>query len=358
MSCDHLYLSTSQGRTIPLRYLAFRSAPHLITMADPRFASLSKDPRFIKPERITQKVEVDPRFTSVFEASAKSSKSKDKYGRKRDTAAEDAADLRKFYKINGGDGDKGKQKKQSKAEATQEALKIARGEILMESSSDEESSEDDTDAGLNGNGKANDQAVSQNSEEDGEDISDEVSLGSDSEFSVDLDETALPGAYDSDSDLQEVSTNRLAAVNLDWDHLRAVDLFKVFASVFNTTTSAGPANIGAKPKVTRVTILPSDFGKTRMAQEDLNGPPAEIFAPLGSESSDADEELDERAVIKEATMDKGSEFNERLLRKYQLERLRYFYAVIEFDSVKSARQAFQEIQGTEFERSANMFELR
>ena len=54
----------------------------------------------------------------------------------------------------------------------------------------------------------------------------------------------------------------------------------------------------------------------------------------------------------------GTEFDEDALRKYQLERLRYYYAIATFDSPQSARHVYNEIDGTEMERSANMFDLR
>ena len=84
-----------------------------------------------------------------------------------------------------------------------------------------------------------------------------------------------------------------------------------------------------------------------MSKEEIAGPPAEIFADP--------EDIDEKTIIRAA---EGAEYNERALRRYQLERLRYFYAVIEFSSVAAARLAFTEVQSTEFEKSANFFDLR
>lgn len=36
---------------------------------------------------------------------------------------------------------------------------------------------------------------------------------------------------------------------------------------------------------------------------------------------------------------------------------RYYYAVAEFDTVAAASRAFAELEGTELERSANVFDL-
>ena len=45
------------------------------------------------------------------------------------------------------------------------------------------------------------------------------------------------------------------------------------------------------------------------------------------------------------------------LRQYQLERLRYYYAVATFSTVEAAEYVMAECNGTEFERTANVFDL-
>jgi hypothetical protein len=37
--------------------------------------------------------------------------------------------------------------------------------------------------------------------------------------------------------------------------------------------------------------------------------------------------------------------------------VRYYYAIIEFDTIEAAEHAFNELEGTELERSANVFDL-
>ena len=113
----------------------------------------------------------------------------------------------------------------------------------------------------------------------------------------------------------EVS-RRFAAVNLDWDNVRAVDLLKTFSSF-----------VIRGGRIVSVTIYPSEFGKERMEREEMEGPPTEIFKPKGKtriiggddEDRDLDEEVNEKTIIKE---DKGEEFDSSKLRNYQLERLR------------------------------------
>lgn len=183
-------------------------------------------------------------------------------------------------------------------------------------------------------------------------------------------------------------TCRLAAVNLDWDHVRAKDIYKVFSSIVSPLASisaadaleahrrdataapsstsssrarAAPAISQVRGKLLHVRVYPSDFGKERMAKEDLEGPPPEIFK--GSKrrnrnddhDSSEDEEITAKTIVQ---VDEGGEFDEENLRKYQLDRLRYYYAVATFDSKETARHVYNEIDGTEMERTANVFDLR
>lgn len=324
--------------------------------SDPRFAALGTDPRFVRPKRQTNKVALDDRFKGLLDQDASGAgPSTDKYGRKVDADA-GTKELKKFYRMD-----------EPKAAATnaEEALAYARGELMMESS-DEEAEE--------GKAQAEAESDEEGSVELGPSAKGRQYVQADSEgedYEIDLDEDA-DAALPSEAEEDEIeATKRLAAVNLDWDHVRAIDLFKVFASVLSTTApeaSALPpsafsaeesssrrvATRIAKGRVNKVSIYPSEFGKTRLAREELEGPPKEIFAEADDEDLEV-EEVDETNILQP---DEGEEFNQKALRRYQLERLRYYYAVVEFNTISAARHAFSEIQGTEFERSANMFELR
>lgn len=203
-------------------------------------------------------------------------------------------------------------------------------------------------------------------EEDGEpDVKDPesddegfVTLGGDSNdrdedllAEIDLDENAIANldaqakAYaeanpeEEEADEEDAPrTRRLAVVNLDWDHVRASHLYKICASLVSPTAPAvgstskkpevlkprwTPKNMPqvnvARGKVLSVVVYPSDFGKGRMAREEKEGPPAEIFKKRND-----DEEITEKSLFEVGGED---DVDESALRKYQLERLRYVTSV-------------------------------
>jgi hypothetical protein len=155
-------------------------------------------------------------------------------------------------------------------------------------------------------------------------------------------------------------SSRLAVVNLDWDNIRAADLLAVFSSF-------APGN----GRILKVAIYPSEFGKGRMDREEIEGPPKDIFAQgkteaenktefegTGDDGESVDADDDERikkSILKEA---QGQEFNPAKLRRYQLERLRYYYAVLTCSSIPVAQAIYDVIDGTEYLTTANFFDLR
>ena len=116
----------------------------------------------------------------------------------------------------------------------------------------------------------------------------------------------------------EEETRRLAVMNCDWNIIKAVDLLGIFKSVH--------------PGVLRVCIYPSEFGKQKMDKEDEKGPQLQC-----NDNNEVDEEA---------------------LRKYELELLKYYFAVAEFESVAAAVKVYEECDGLEIERSSNVLDLR
>lgn len=156
-------------------------------------------------------------------------------------------------------------------------------------------------------------------------------------------------------EMGEVSS-RIAVVNLDWDNIRSVDLM----AVFNSFVRPGG-------KIHKISIYQSEFGKERMEREELEGPPKEIFArkqeeEIDEEDSEDDsedsEEEDEKIKKELLKEDEGKEFDGAALRQYQLERLRYYYAVIVCSDKETAEKIYEATDGTEYLSSANFFDLR
>ncbi|KAI0348561.1 hypothetical protein BDW22DRAFT_103185 [Trametopsis cervina] len=333
-------------------------------MSDPRFAKLKTDPRFRRIRKKESKVVVDDRFKSIFDdGKGKKTKGKgrvDKYGRKLSDSHEQD-DLRRFYRLED-DGEEEEEEGSSK-----KAPDYARGQVLLESSDEEDDQE-----GKPGDEDSDTGGVVML----GRDVSRPINLlgDDDDEPEIDLDEDnfadldAQASAYakeheEEEDDVPEANrTYRIAVVNLDWDHVRASHLYKVFSSLVSSTGSAVPSAStsnqrkmakGATPQVIRgkilsVRVYPSEFGKERLAREETEGPPQEVFKPEDTASDDG-RELHETGD--------AEDYNEEALRKYQLERLRYYYAVVECDSVATASHLYDELEGTELERSANVFDL-
>ncbi|GMF07771.1 unnamed protein product [Ambrosiozyma monospora] len=148
-------------------------------------------------------------------------------------------------------------------------------------------------------------------------------------------------------------TSTFAAVNMDWDHITSTDLFATFSSF-----------VPKDGKIFQVSIYPSEFGKQRMQQEDLEGPSRDLFKAEKKKQKDSDDESDdddldmETAAKKLYEEDDGVDYNSKALRKYQLQRLRYYYAIVKCDSVETSKAIYDNCDGTEYESTANIFDLR
>ncbi|KAH3671271.1 hypothetical protein OGAPHI_000494 [Ogataea philodendri] len=273
-----------------------------VVTQDPRFAKVYSDPRFKVPKRKDLKVAVDDRF-SKDELKMGKKKKLDKFGRK--VKEDKKSDFEKYYKKE----DESESESESEAsDTTTSVLDRARGLV----SEDSESEESDSDS----------EVVSEDEEDD---------------------EEAQEGVPEGEP------TSTFAVVNLDWDHITSADLFATF--------------IGFVPKdgkILSVSIYPSEYGKQRMQQEEIEGPPKELFKSKKVESdSDDDDELDmAKAAKKLYEEDDGTDYNSKALRLYQLQRLRYYYAIVKCDSVATSRAIYESCDGTEYESTANHFDLR
>ncbi|XP_048204733.1 ESF1 homolog [Perognathus longimembris pacificus] len=132
---------------------------------------------------------------------------------------------------------------------------------------------------------------------------------------------------DKDAPRADEITHRLAVCNMDWDRLKAKDLLALFNSF--------------KPKggvVFSVKIYPSEFGKERMKEEQVQGPVELLSIPEDATEKDW------------ASREK--------LRDYQFKRLKYYYAVVDCDSPETASKIYEDCDGLEFESSCSFLDLR
>lgn len=182
------------------------------------------------------------------------------------------------------------------------------------------------------------------------------------ESSSDEEEEEVEEQVELAGDDNEVPTgdisSRLAAVNMDWDNIRASDIMAVANSF-----------VPADGRILNVVIYPSEFGMERMQREEIEGPPREIFASTASKDKDnittldsdpdvSDVEDDDQTKEDLQQGDNGEEFDSTKLRSYQLDRLRYYYAVITCSSANVAKSIYDNLDGREYLTSANFFDLR
>ncbi|KAI0889240.1 uncharacterized protein GGS22DRAFT_196867 [Annulohypoxylon maeteangense] len=295
---------------------------------DSRFTNFESDPRFRLPSKNRNKTTLDKRFSRMlkdddFIASAKV----DKYGRKLKSDNKKKA-LKSIYQADEDEEieeDDVVERELQKADAKYDP---ARGGGFSSSESDSDSEPD--------------------AEDDQEEEEDESKVDT---------SASMQRLRDAQADVEtgEV-TRRLAIVNLDWDHIKSADLLALFTSF-----------VPKGGRIERISIYPSEFGKERMQREELEGPPKEIFK--GSESQDDDSELDSEdedddedddEKIKNELLQEGNDqdFDSDALRAYQLDRLRYYYAVMICSDIATANKIYQATDGTEYQTSSNFMDLR
>lgn len=306
-------------------------------IADARFADFETDPRFRLPSKKQTKTTIDKRFAHMltdneFTATAKV----DRYGRKVKSDSKKKA-LQRLYRQEDEDEDEEEKEEDIEVdddEVVQRELRKAHEKYDPARGGGFSSSESDSDS-------------------DDESDSDEEEGGA----QVDA-EGDMQRFQDEQNEVEagEV-TNRIAIVNLDWDHVKSTDLMALFNSFL-------PESGGS---IEKISVYPSEFGKERMQQEEVEGPPKALFKDSKGDNSDedSDEDSDEESEdgdekIKKALLQEGDDqdFDSDALRSYQLDRLRYYYAVMICSSPSVAQKLYEAIDGREYQSSSNFLDLR
>uniref|UniRef100_A0A671VPL8 ESF1, nucleolar pre-rRNA processing protein, homolog (S. cerevisiae) n=1 Tax=Sparus aurata TaxID=8175 RepID=A0A671VPL8_SPAAU len=323
---------------------------------DERFLRVQKDPRFWEMPERERKVKIDKRFQSMFhDKRFKVKYTVDKRGRPiNHTSTED---LKRFYNISDSedeededdvkmkeklvkaDGAVKKEKPVQSRDANAKAEQPERGVRVFEedeesdeaSGSDEEESgldsEEDSDSGPDlARGKGN---IESSSDEDDDDDVDAILRKEEEEIEHDWGELCKDAPRSDEVRRRDV-TARLAVCNMDWDRMKAKDLL----ALLNSFTPNGGAVLSVK-------IYPSEFGKERITAEQTQGP-----LELRALPDDSEDDTEEEKVYREK------------MRDYQFKRLKYFYAVVECDSVNTAAKIYEECDGYEYESSCSVLDLR
>ncbi|XP_044495994.1 pre-rRNA-processing protein esf1 [Mangifera indica] len=271
-------------------------------ITDSRFASVHSDPRFQNVPKQKSKVEIDSRFNRMFTDKnfASSSAPYDKRGRPKEKSKSSDNSLKHYYKIEEENKKKEEEEKESESDSESELEETGDVHVVIKTESEDE--DDDVDE-------------SSSDEEDEEE---------------DVYESEVPEEEQETIPEIEKETRRLAVVNMDWRHVKAVDLYVILSSF-----------LPKEGQILSVAVYPSEFGIQQMKDEEIHGPVG-LFDNEDKNSDDED----------------NDEIDEEKLRAYEKSRLRYYYAVVECDSSATADYLYKVCDGVEFERSSNKLDLR
>lgn len=337
---------------------------------DQRFQKVHNDPRFARNSKRKSKLQIDRRFAGALKDERfQSVQGKyDKYGRRIEKKDNE---LKKFYRLD--------------EEEEEEEENDDEGKSKAPSTTSSDDDNEDADATVSKNSEKISRLDYLNRMARGELESGSDSSDFNSEDSDDEEVGAVAKEEEEDIPMGD-ETKRFAVLNCDWTRIRVVDLFALCQS-FAPATGA----------VQNVTIYPSDFGLQKMKEEEQHGPQGLWDDKNKAESSENEEKLeavekddkdsteeDEKAentasddensdaegeedydsddplgVKKSVTIEGESDgFDREKLRKYELQKLRYYYAVVTCDSVKTASTIFDQCDQLEYETSSNVLDLR
>eukprot|EP00980_Cylindrotheca_fusiformis_P003265 scaffold738_cov124-Cylindrotheca_fusiformis.AAC.4 len=351
-------------------------------VGETRFAAAETHPQFRPLKQKESKVVLDERFSSVLTDPRFQLEGRDKYGRKGKKKQSNKEELSSFYMVeekeeedstvdhhtgSGSSSDTG-----SERSSDDDSGKSASRRDEQDSRSDADDNEDPASriAYLTALSRGEIDASSSSEESNASDSSDEDD-DEEGEDPVYGNAGVLdPSSKDEEVEISYDSSPYLVVQNMDWEHIRAVDLFSLISSF----TSPGA--------VKRVQVFQSDFGRERMEKDKINGP-SNIWKTrkqkneksadaINSDSGedDADSAVGGESISEEdvSVQDEGniqadnvideSDFDPEKLRAYEASKLKYYFAIVEFASPDQADIAYREVDGMEFERSSAAIDLR
>ncbi|XP_037303264.1 ESF1 homolog, partial [Manduca sexta] len=284
-------------------------------LKDTRFAKYLNDPRYKQIPKHERKVKIDKRFQSMFNDSKfKVKYTVDKRGRPvNETSTEN---LRKYYELDESEDDSDAEEQIQEDEEESEETP---GRFVKRPKDEEDEKLDNKSEAVKGEGLL------------------QTDSSSDEETTEEEEDSELEhewGELDADADTTDESTRRIAICNMDWDNIKASDVMVLLNSF------VPPGGV-----IHKITIYPSEYGLKRMQEEEVRGP-----IELTEEKVD---DLDDNGGNEE-----GSAYHMEKLRRYQLNRLKYYYAVVECDSVATADKLYTECDGMEYESSATRLDMR
>lgn len=289
------------------------------------------------PSKRNLKTKIDKRFSRVLRDDEFVATTKvDRYGRRLKTDTKKKA-LQKLYEDEDDDGD----------EDDEKAIEVEDDDVVRRELEEADAKYDPA----RGGGFSSSDS---DSESEQEELADEGEEESRPGIRLHRDEQSV--------ETGEV-TNRIAIVNIDWDHIKSVDLMALFSSF-----------VPVGGRIEKISVYPSEFGKERMNREELEGPPKEIFKKSAEaededdsesdsddeEDVDEEEDVDSDDEIKKELLQEGTDqdFDSDALRTYQLDRLRYYYAVMVCSDPNTAHKIYEATDGSEYLSSSNFLDLR
>jgi hypothetical protein len=333
---------------------------------DPRFARLHNDPRFQRQPKKERKTVVDQRFSAMFkDNSFKDKVAVDKYGRRlpKQKKGKDA-ELERLYSVAESEAAPAAAARKKPGPKRKVATADPRFQMSAASSEDEDPEEeeeeefDEEEGGDVGGEEEHEEDRADADEDEGEGETESEGGSTESEDIEDDDDeqekdSALVQWLEKQHDqVPRVSdaTRRLAVCNCNWDQMRAVDILAVVGSF-----------LPPGGRIRSVSVYPSDFGEKQMAAEATVGPSflqRKVRRGGGGEDEDEDEGVDESDELDESEAQLSKDEARERLRKYELDRLRYYFGVIVCDTPETADHLYKECDGAEFESSSLPLDLR